>query len=430
MKKIRIAIIAMFCAALLAPVAAFNWEENYVSPIDNRELMNNPFGDNYIQDEDSGRVSDLTSYVEDRIGFREQMIYGYTVLNDALFHKMVHTTYDYGEDGYVFFKTGRNIRFGEFHREFAEFIKKVQDYCEERDVPFVFVFNPAKTTVLSDKLREGINYDAGWVQEFLGCLDDLGAFYGCNAILEYFQQYFPDLHINTLDDYVIEQRLNTSLMVSEFPIHEYEPVFEPVSEVVSLTDQYSSEVDMDYQYWDFRYLQNPERMAEGAPKVLCFQGSYMNEMGYKFLENSFGEYIVVHDYQNVMNLDYYFNIFQPDCVIFETAEYTLTDEYYNLENMMQTTFNPALDETDLSTMIYDEMPDGMLQMTAGSSLTEITVTGLPENTQSAYLSNGALILDLMEGDSGYCAEAENGDVSGYDLQVIAVLDSGEVICFS
>ena len=156
----------------------------------------------------------------------------------------------------------------------------------------------------------------------------------------------------------------------------------------------------------------------------------MNEMGYKFLENSFGEYIVVHDYQNVMNLDYYFNIFQPDCVIFETAEYTLTDEYYNLENMMQTTFNPALDETDLSTMIYDEMPDGMLQMTAGSSLTEITVTGLPENTQSAYLSNGALILDLMEGDSGYCAEAENGDVSGYDLQVIAVLDSGEVICFS
>ena len=110
MKKIRMAIIAMFAAALLAPVTAFNWEENVVSPIDNRALMNNPFGENY-ESESGSLLSDLSAYVEDRIGFRDEMILGYTVLNDRLFHKMVHPTYDYGEDGYVFFKTGRNVRF-------------------------------------------------------------------------------------------------------------------------------------------------------------------------------------------------------------------------------------------------------------------------------------------------------------------------------
>lgn len=376
MKKIRMAIIAMFAAALLAPVIAFNWEENVVSPIDNRALMNNPFGENY--DSESGSLlSDLSAYVEDRIGFRDEMILGYTVLNDRLFHKMVHPTYDYGEDGYVFFKTGRNVRFGEFHQEFARFIKEVQDYCEERDVPFLFVFNPAKTTVLSEKLRKGIHYDAGWVQEFLACLDelgvnyvdntplmeektaegeavfnqvynaghwnDLGAFYGCNAILSRLQTFFPDLHVNTMEDYTVTQRLNTSLMVSEFPIHEYEPVFEPVDPVEEVTDRYVSEVDMDSQYRTFRYLKNPRRMAEGAPRVLSFQGSYMNGMGYKFLENSFGEYIIVHAYQNIFNLDDYFNMFQPDCVIFETAEYTLTDDYYDLETMKEITACADLD---------------------------------------------------------------------------------------
>ena len=372
MKKLRIAVIILFILALFAPAAAFNWEENVVSPIDSRELMNNPFGPNYHPKEGSSLLSDLSAYVEDRIGFRDEMILGYTMLNDKLFHKMVHPTYDYGKDGYVFFKTGRNIRFGEFHQEFAQFIKRAQDYCQERGIPFLFVFNPAKTTVLSDKLRRGINYDAGWVNEFLGCLDelgvnyvdntellkektregeavfnqvynaghwnDLGAFYGCNAILSNLQQFFPGLHVNVKEDYQISQRLNTSLMVSEFPIHEYEPVFEPIDPIEEVTSQYSAEVMLDSQYHTFRYLRNPKRIDQGAPKVLSFQGSYMNGMGYKFLENSFGEYIIVHDYQNVLNLDYYVDLFQPDCVIFETAEYTLTNDYYSLEQMKETVF--------------------------------------------------------------------------------------------
>ena len=47
---------------------------------------------------------------------------------------------------------------------------------------------------------------------------------------------------------------------------------------------------------------NEDRKEEGAPKALVFQGSYMNGMGYKFLENSFGEYISVHDYRNITYL--------------------------------------------------------------------------------------------------------------------------------
>ena len=68
----------------------------------------------------------------------------------------------------------------------------------------------------------------------------------------------------------------------------------------------------------------------------------MNVYGAKFLENSFAEYIAVHDYQNVMNLDYYFNIFQPDCVVFEVAEYAMLDDYFSFDTMKAMELNPAL----------------------------------------------------------------------------------------
>ena len=66
--------------------------------------------------------------------------------------------------------------------------------------------------------------------------------------------------------------------------------------------------------------------------------SYMNEYGTEYLKNGFGEYIYVHDYQNVLNFPYYVNMFQPDCVIFEVAEYTFSNEYFDYEKMKNLDF--------------------------------------------------------------------------------------------
>lgn len=56
----------------------------------------------------------------------------------------------------------------------------------------------------------------------------------------------------------------------------------------------------------------------------------MNGHGDIFIANVLEEYIYVHNYQNVIKFPYYFNIFQPDCVIFEIAEYTFTEKYFPL----------------------------------------------------------------------------------------------------
>ena len=161
MKTAKIIAIILFVAIVLTPLCFFNTEPNAVSVIDNRKLTENPFslgGD---------LTENMQNYVNDRIGFRDEMITAYTVLNDKLFGKMVHPSYKYGKDGYVFgagLTTSNN--FGEFHIAFADMVAEIQAYCDERDVPFLFVFNPAKPAVYQDKIADGINYNREWVDQF------------------------------------------------------------------------------------------------------------------------------------------------------------------------------------------------------------------------------------------------------------------------
>ena len=138
MKLIRIMVILVFAAIILAPVAAFHLKEDAISVIDNRALAANPFSD-----EASGDLTDgIENYVNDRIGFRDEMILSYTVLHDVLFGEMVHPSYSYGKAGYVF---GAGITvdapFTEYHEAFADMVKQIQEYCAARNVPFLFVFN-------------------------------------------------------------------------------------------------------------------------------------------------------------------------------------------------------------------------------------------------------------------------------------------------
>ena len=99
-------------------------------------------------------------------------------------------------------------------------------------------------------------------------------------ILTKMQTWYPQLHINEKSEYNIKEKLNTTLQVSEFPIHEYEPIFELKSAVEDITKDYADDLYVDDQYRHFQYVINEDRKEEGAPKALVFQGSYMNGMCY------------------------------------------------------------------------------------------------------------------------------------------------------
>ena len=153
MKKLKKLFIITFIILLFLPLIFFNWKNEYISTIDNRALKKFPNKENLNGTDVTDYIQD---YINDRIGGREKIINTYTVLNDKLFNIMEHPTYTYGKNGYIFFKMGRNIEYQEYHRQFAETIKKIQVYCEERGIPFYFVFNPEKKYVYSQYLPEGV----------------------------------------------------------------------------------------------------------------------------------------------------------------------------------------------------------------------------------------------------------------------------------
>ena len=128
----------------------------------------------------------------------------------------------------------------------------------------------------------------------------------------------------------------------------------------------------------------------------------MNKFGYKYLANAFGEYIHIHDYQNVLDFPYYYNIFKPDCVIFEVAEYTFTNTYFDYEGMTQFNPNPPLDVMDTLEISKTEqaLPTEQISVEQGTQLTKIYW-----NTDLYYeyvwLSLGTETYDMKETENGY-----------------------------
>ena len=458
MKRIQIIMISLFFLILLVPLVTFNFEKNSISEIDNRLLAENPFA------EEGDLTENIENYINDRLGLRDKMILSYTVLNDRIFHKMVHPSYEYGKDGYVFGAgLTTDVAYNEYHEAFADMVKEIQTYCEEREVPFLFVFDPAKPAVLTEYLPKGINYDRQWVEDFMTSLEerdvryidntsllrdktekgevvynmkydanhwnDLGAYYGTNAMLRELQKDFPSIHINQEEELIMEEELMTSLPVSEFPIHEYVPKISFDAALnEDMTAVYNEELERNSSYTAFGYISNPDRLEENAPRVLVFQGSFMNNLGYKYLANGFGEYVYVHSYQNVMDFSYYFNIFQPECVIFEVAEYTFSDTYFDYEDMVSMELNPVLESVkDFPEQKRTLIPENVT-IEQGEILTKIC-------WQESDVSGCAWLsldrdYDMKKTETGYEVTVLTENYLKYrDDLVITVWDGSSLFCY-
>lgn len=404
MKGVKVFTLIVFFAIIAVPLALFNFKPGAVSDIDNRKLAENPFGSG--ADKSVNLQKRIDNYVNDRIGLREEMIQGYTILNDLLFHKMVHPSYIYGKDGYIF---GAGITtkndFGEYHIVLADMIKKIQDYCTQRKVSFVLMFDPSKPSILTDKLPSSVNYDRGAVEQFLKELDkrgvnyvdnttylkqindsgiavfnkkydanhwnDDGAFYGTQNVLKKLKETNPSVHINEQSEFNISTDTAKYLSLSRFPINETVPKYTAKLGTSDLYRDYS-DLTLDKNYHSFSYTVNKTRKNEGCPKALIFQGSYMYTYGHKFFESSFSECIQVHNYQNVINFPYYYNLFKPQVVVFELADFTMTNSYFNMDKMKQAIYNLTYKSVEKSPKEERSLPYDGIEIKKHDKLTDIT----------------------------------------------------------
>lgn len=440
MKSIERIFVLIVVIILIIPLIFFNFQSPSISEIDNRNLTELDFAS-------GNNANMLDAYIKDRIGFRSKMIQVNTTLNDKMFGIMEHPTYTYGKDGYVFFKMNSETVDEEFLTAFVDHLKKVQTYTEERGVPFLFVLNPGKIAVYSDKLPDGyvfqnkvietieqklieneINYVSNYdelvsrkdeqifnVKYDAGHWNDLGAFYGTNNILNTIHELFPSVEPNTLDDFNIDYINQTSLHVSEFKIDEDVVEFNLKNDnhLVNSVDEYSSLI-LNQNYKAFFNFNGSE--ASELPNAMVFQGSYLNGRN-KYMKNKFSNYTTIHNYENFIDFDYYFNIFKPDIVIMETADYALTSGYFNLEHLRTKEVNHFASESqiakakNLSSFEYSTSEEG--------NLLTITLDEHYENS-SLYLISGDEQFDFINIAGKYQCTIDKTKISSDDFKVLII----------
>ena len=462
-KKIQFVFLVLFFVLLLIPFCFIETGNNVVSSIDNRELVE--FPDFSEADWKNG----LESYLSDRIGGRSFFINLNTVFNDKVFRKMVHPTYTYGTDGYVFFGMHKNIEYGEFHHQFALMVQKLQKYCEERGIKFYFLFNPEKISVYSRYLPKGVYYNDDWVRQLFSELDslgvnyvdnsdflrekgyseqvfnrkydaghwnDLGMFYGLNNLFAKMSCDFPSVRELTFDDFSISRKKMTTLPVSHFSIDEDVPVFAKKIEVENLSGRFPKEIPLNSNFRGFSYLRNLSEKSSELPRILLFQGSYLNRSA-EFVINNSSESITVHNYQNVLDADYYISVFKPDCVVFDVAEYVFSSGFFDLERMTNLEFPDSYDSFKKNVQSAENIPLQEETLFAikkvGAELTSVCLEKNIPNVKNAYFlcdndvfefqnTKGALHFSRMKGNGNFeSGEAVFEDIDGkcfrYPVQV-------------
>ncbi len=354
MKKIgNIIFCLVFLLMLVLPFAFTNFEKDVISEIDNEYLPE-------LETESvEAFVKSANGYLDKRIGFREQSLELYQLLNDKLFSEMEHPNHTYGKNGHMYYKWDnyfadwQHLNLDpEWAEGFAKGIKSFQDYAESKDKKFIYMLLPDKKTVYPEYFPEGYNIkgDISRTDQVLGFLDEyeVNYYWAKDTMLEgkktmaVNNKKFDITHWNEngafividellsrvglegldIEDYEVTEKVEKYLPNSEFVINEQVPLY-TLKEQDAVLDRTWHEVNRLKFPSDnpsyFSYHKNPENSE--APRLLIIHDSYLAEKEKFFCEKA-SELFFLHRY-NIRNLEafcYYVDKIDPDIIVYENPE--------------------------------------------------------------------------------------------------------------
>ena len=368
-KKIsNVAMLILLAACLVLPCVFMNRDEKHFSEADNRYLMEKPDRDDF---EDMRDYEDqLEEYLKNRIADRSQLISLYGAFNNVAFGYLAHPLYEYGLNRQAFFCFEDAQPDMEYLTAYADYVSSMYRYCQNRGASFVYINSPEKKQVYVEDIpdyvprpldnfeylkpllekrdvpyldlteplvrahEEGVAvyndvYDVGhWNAE--------GALVGAQAIIGYLQDEGyaveqPDIENDY--DVVYEHHDFLPASVLYCPTDTYKYIHkENGTGAVDVTED-SEPLDLYPGYGTYTLWENDA--CSNDLNLLMFQGSYFNTQG-TVLYNQFAHTECIHAYMNIFDLDSYFEMFDPDIVIFESANYAINGYYYSYDGLTET----------------------------------------------------------------------------------------------
>lgn len=441
MKKARWFFLVLILMILLIPAGLFQRAKNYYSDIDNRNLaeLSSPTDFDTL-------TRELKTYTNERIGLRNEMIYTYNLLNMKLFGVFSHPDYELGKNGEFFPDIIENQYYDAYRQTFVTALDKMNKYCEARGIKFYLLFDPNKISIYPENMPEGVNYTSQWVEDFFhGCdeigltyinnyeyfkeikdevklynskedvthWNDMGAFLGCNHALRVIQKDFPAVEENRLEDMEVGTELIHTLQNSNYVIDETVPKIEMETTWVNQGEAEGAVLQKDSTFANFAHFVTTNEADKVKPKIMAFEGSYMyGGNHHAFLIRQSSEYITIHNYRNVLNLPYYVNVFQPDLVIFDVAEFVFAEYFFPSSIMGNMIYMPGLSELNYPEEALESLQVEITEFTPEYKriYADVNTTEYPY----AYVEFNGKVYDMEILDNRYHLITLSANLSGAD----------------
>lgn len=152
-----ILFLVLVLIILLIPLAKINLLPDQSSQIENRMLANRP----PFRQGLTAFMRGVDNYIDDRIGFREEMMRLYNKWNYSVLDGN-HGSVIEGSDGWLFFGnslpdyTGVNIDREKTAKQ-VQILTAIDAWCKERDITFLFAVGPNKETIYDQYMPDYIS---------------------------------------------------------------------------------------------------------------------------------------------------------------------------------------------------------------------------------------------------------------------------------
>jgi hypothetical protein len=333
---------------LLSPLFFADLSNNGISKQENRVLAErSPLST--IKQQPGIFMENFNAWFNDHVGFRENMITFYKKLDKFETEGHLYTNgglgFIVGREGHHFFTgfptemipkfQGKNILDDKQLQETAKKLNETKEYLEGRGIHFIVMLcadketiypeyypntvkrgaEPVQLDIITEYIKKNTDVDIFNIREALlsekenyllyakappGDLthyNEIGAFFAYRELMNHINTYFSQFKPYTLNDVDIKYDENGMSTVSL----KQEPSYKKLGD-------------------DFQGIIVFENDDTNLPVILFMRDSYGNENYFtKYICEHFGKTILIH-YQNMKNLEKYIDTFNPDIVVFETAE--------------------------------------------------------------------------------------------------------------
>lgn len=354
MRRHQLAYVTALSVIVIVCMLSGNYKKDVASSIDNRYLTKFP------QEISEDLTEQLSDFVQDRIGFRDQMIWLYTNFNNKIFR--IFPNGIYGADDNLF-GTGDDVMRSyqhldgdaEYAEYFAEFLDKLQNYCMAKGIEFVYMLNPNKATTYPEWMPASVGvYDAEnltgqikdkvdergirhvFVDEIfnerkgeellfykrydIAHWSDYGRIIGVNAVLE----ELTEEPLSVEEDYVRKEAVAVKQLVSAITIND--ALINYMPKAVYLKQETDSIDTLQLVNPDsFGVYKNKHVESAKKKRLLLLCDSYL--LGYfDYFGDNFSEIICIHAY-DASRLQMMIDLFEPDTVLFENVERAMNAFY-------------------------------------------------------------------------------------------------------